>query len=86
MSEQPKPDKLDVVDAWDRAQHLMIPRWSFPIFAALFVALCGAMAVILFAVGKIFGGLLFSSVVAVGMYVFYNNLLTWRARRAADRA
>ena len=82
MSEEPKPDKLDVVDAWDRAQHLMIPRWSFPIFAAVFVALCGTMAVMLFAVGKIFGGLLFSGVVLVGLYVLYNNVQTWRARRA----
>ena len=36
------------------------------------------MAVMLFAVGKIFGGLLFSFVVLVGLYVAYNNIMARR--------
>jgi hypothetical protein len=74
MAEPELNTKYDVVDAWDRAQHLLVPRFMFPVLAALFVLLCGAMSVFLFAVGKIFGGLLFASVVLVGLYVAYNNI------------
>jgi hypothetical protein len=34
--------------------------------------------VMLFAVGKIFGGLLFSFVVLVGLYIVYNKISEWR--------
>jgi hypothetical protein len=70
-----EPDrKTDLTDAYQRSEFLMVPRAFFPFFAVLFVLLCGAMAVMLFAVGKIFGGLLFSFVVLVGLYVAYNKL------------
>jgi hypothetical protein len=65
---------VDLTDAYQRSEFLMIPRMFFPVFAAFFVLLCGGMAVMLFAVGKIFGGLLFSFVVLVGLYVVYNKL------------
>ena len=75
MAEPDQSEKYDVVDAWDRAQHLLVPRFMFPFLSAFFVLLCGGMAVILFAIGKIFGGLLFSGVVLVGVYVLYVNLV-----------
>ena len=75
-----KPDKkkYDLTAAYEHGANLMIPRAFFPIFAAFFVILCGGMAVVLFGVGKIFGGALFSFVVFVGLYVLWNNLRTWR--------
>ncbi len=87
MAEHTKT-KPDLSEAWDRvhavpAFYPRVPRWTFPIFAAIFVVLCGAMAVILFGVGKLFGGLLFSSVVLVGLYVLYNNV---RNRRSASKS
>jgi hypothetical protein len=73
---EPEPNtKYDVVDAWDRAQHLLVPRFMFPFLAAFFVLLCGGMAVILFAIGKLFGGTLFAGVVLVGLYVVYCQLV-----------
>jgi hypothetical protein len=72
--------KHDLTSAYDRAAHLMVPRSFFPVFAAFFVVLCAGMAVILFMVGKIFGGALFSFVVLVGLYVAWNNI---KARRSA---
>lgn len=68
----------DLTLAYERAANLMIPRAFFPIFAAIFVILCGFMAVVLFGVGKILGGALFSFVVLVGLYVLWNNLRSWR--------
>ena len=64
----------DLSAAYERAADHLVPKAFFPFFAAFFVLLCGAMAVMLFAVGKIFGGLLFSFVVLVGLYVVYNKL------------
>jgi hypothetical protein len=66
--------KYDLTAAYERSAHLMIPRAFFPVFSTLFVFLCGAMAVLLFGAGKIFGGALFSFVVLVGAYVLWNNL------------
>ena len=86
MAEPQETEKYDVVDAWDRAQNLMIPRWTFPFVAGVFVVLCGGMAVMLFAVGSTFGGILFSGVVLVGLYVVYNNLRDWRAARAGTKS
>ena len=74
MADPEQTGKYDVVDAWDRAQHLLVPRFMFPFLAGFFVLLCGAMAVILFAIGKLFGGALFSGVVLVGLYVLYHNV------------
>jgi lipopolysaccharide export LptBFGC system permease protein LptF len=71
---QPSRAKNDLTDAYARSAFLIVPRVFFPFFAIFFVLLCGAMAVMLFAVGKIFGGLLFSFVVLVGLYVLYNKL------------
>ncbi len=75
-----KPDKkkYDLTAAYEHGANLMIPRAFFPIFAAFFVILCGGMAVVLFGVGKIFGGALFSVVVLVGLYVLWNNLRAGR--------
>ena len=64
----------DLATEYQRAAFHLVPRVFFPFFAVVFVLLCGAMAVMLFAVGKIFGGLLFSFVVLVGLYVVYNKL------------
>ena len=86
MAEPQETKKYDVVDAWDRAQNLMIPRWTFPFVAAVFVVLCGGMAVMLFAVGSTFGGVLFSCVVLVGLYVAYNNVRNLRTARSVDDA
>jgi lipopolysaccharide export LptBFGC system permease protein LptF len=70
------PDKSDdLTRDYERAAFHLVPRIFFPFFAAFFVLLCGGMAVMLFAVGKIFGGLLFSFVVLVGLYVLYNKLM-----------
>ena len=74
MADPEHNGKYDIVDAWDRAQHLLVPRFMFPFLAAFFVLLCGGMAVILFAIGKVFGGALFTGVVLVGLYVVYCNL------------
>lgn len=63
---------------YEKAAFDLVPRAFFPYFAAFFVLLCGVMAVMLFAVGKIFGGLLFSFVVLVGLYVAYNNIMARR--------
>ena len=48
--------------------------------------LCGGMAVMLFAVGSTFGGVLFSCVVLVGLYVAYNNVRNLRTARSVDDA
>ena len=90
MAEHTKA-KPDLSEAWDRVHAIpvyypRVPRWTFPFFSALFVALCGVMAVILFGVGKIFGGLLFSFVVLVGLYVLYNNVRSWRSARSAGNS
>jgi lipopolysaccharide export LptBFGC system permease protein LptF len=77
----PVEKSIDLTSAYERAAHHLVPRATFPFFAAFFVLLCGAMAVMLFAVGKLFGGLLFSFVVLVGLYVAYNNIV---ARRGPD--
>lgn len=68
----------DLSREYEKAAYHLVPRAFFPYFAAFFVLLCGAMAVMLFAVGKIFGGLLFSFVVLVGLYVAYNNIMARR--------
>lgn len=82
--------KPDLTEAWERVRGVgelkgavelqvpvyypRVPRWTFPYFSALFVCLSGVMAVVLFGVGKVVGGLLFSAVVLVGLYVLYNNV------------
>ena len=82
--------KPDLTDAWERVRGIgeikgatelqvpvyypRVPKWTFPFFSAFFVLLSGTMAVVLFGVGKIFGGLLFSGIVVVGLYVLYNNI------------
>jgi len=86
MTDQPEqppnydiPGKSDdLTRDYEHAAFHLVPRVFFPFFAAFFVLLCGAMAVMLFAVGKIFGGLLFSFVVLVGLYVAYNNIMARR--------
>lgn len=70
--------QFDLTAAYERAANHLVPRAFFPFFAAFFVLLCGGMAIMLFAVGKIFGGLLFSFVVLVGLYVAYNNIMARR--------
>lgn len=67
---------------YEKAAFDLVPRAFFPFFAVFFVVLCGIMAVMLFAVGSIFGGLLFSFVVLVGLYVGYNKFVLWRDARA----
>ena len=76
--DKPSGKKYDLTAAYERGANLMIPRAFFPIFAAFFVLLCAGMAFILFNVGKIFGGVLFSGVVVVGFYVLWNNVRSWR--------
>ena len=71
---------VDLTEAYDRAANLMVPRVSFPFFAAFFVLLCGGMATVLFGVGKILGGVLFLCPVAAGLYVAWNNFAAWRDR------
>ena len=66
--------EVDLTEAYERAAHHIVPKSFFPYFAAFFVALCGFMAFILFMAGKVFGGLLFSFVVLVGLYVAWNNI------------
>ena len=71
----PKDRKTDdLANEYERAAFHLVPRVLFPFFAAVFVLLCGAMAVMLFAAGSIVGGFLFSFVVLVGLYVLYNKL------------
>jgi hypothetical protein len=86
MPDQPEPHpqvaprKADLTDAWDRAAHVMVPRFMFPLLAGFFVLLCGTMAVMLYGVGSYFGGALFSLVVLVGLYVLWNNVRERLAR------
>ena len=87
--EQPRIDPPgkksdDLSAAYERAAFHLVPKAFFPLFAVIFVLLCGAMAVMLFAVGKIFGGLLFSFVVLVGLYIVYNKISAWRVGKAGD--
>jgi len=74
------PRKPDLTDAWDRAAHIMVPRFMFPLVAGFFVLLCGVIAVMLFGVGSYFGGALFSFVVLVGLFVLWTNLRDRLAR------
>jgi lipopolysaccharide export LptBFGC system permease protein LptF len=86
MTDKPEQPSIDtpgkksdeLASAYERAAFHLVPKAFFPFFAAFFVLLCGAMAVMLFAVGKIFGGLLFSFVVLVGLYIVYNKISEWR--------
>jgi lipopolysaccharide export LptBFGC system permease protein LptF len=81
-ADQEPAGSLDLTKAYDRAAHHLVPRAFFPFLAVFFVLLCGAMAVLLFGAGKILGGLLFSIVVAVGLYVAWNNFVSWRERKS----
>jgi hypothetical protein len=70
----PTKSRTNLTEDWARAENTVVPRFMFPAFAAFFVVLCGAMAVMLFGAGSYFGGALFSLVVLVGLYVLWTNV------------